>query len=235
MKVLLLPNQIKEEALALMPILEEKLIASGHEPLYDGTDLRPDVVLFMGGDGTFIHYAPSALTYDVPYGGINVGNFGYLTNCSADDAAKWLEGLHEYDHDDCLILEAEGAYIINDVTFKARRNIETFRIYDGDRLISTIRASGLIVATPLGSTGINRSAGGPILDLSLEDIVITPILSLRKETPPLVYHIRRSLTIKSDEPSDHTIDGKKTETASSFTIRNGSKKLKKINMVMDRR
>ena len=232
MRVLLLPNQTKKEALALMPMLIDKLIALGHEPLKEGDD-KADIILFLGGDGTFIRYAPFALKDDIPFGGINVGNYGYLTNCSVDDLNEWLYGLDEYDHDECLILKNDDEYIINDIVFKAKRNIETFYIYDDHKLIHTVKASGLIISTPLGSTGINRSANGPILDISLDDIVITPILAQRNETPPFIYHIKKDLTIKGEEKYSYTIDGQNEEEALEVKVKVNDKKLKKIHRTTD--
>lgn len=146
-----------------------------------------DVLIAIGGDGTFIHAAHDAAKYDKEILGINAGNLGFLAGLEKQEL-HLLSNLTEkkYEIDKRMMLCAEHYingelvgknYCLNDVVIARGISMRMCDInLDCDRKKSyTYHADGMIVATPTGSTAYSLSAGGPVVDPSIESIIITPI------------------------------------------------------------
>lgn len=146
-----------------------------------------DVLIAIGGDGTFIHAAHDAAKYDKEILGINAGNLGFLAGLEKQEL-HLLSNLTErkYEIDKRMMLCAEHYvndklvgknYCLNDVVIArgvSMRMCDINLICDEKRSY-TYHADGLIVATPTGSTAYSLSAGGPVVDPSIESIITTPI------------------------------------------------------------
>ena len=149
-----------------------------------------DVVVVLGGDGTFLRAARAVIEDDVPLLGINVGKVGFLSKVEASAIERVLGQLVEghYTLEPRMALEGHifrgGATAANEV-LKALTDVVIARgslarvvrldtSIDASHLASFI-ADGLVVASPTGSTGYSFSAGGPILGPTARNLVVTPI------------------------------------------------------------
>ena len=154
----------------------------------NGTDL----IVSIGGDGTILRAAQAVVPEITPVTGINLGNLGFMTELSADEALTKLPALLAGEGwiDERAMLEAElfppeketGApqvfYALNDVVVArgaTARMVNIEAILD-DQPLTTYKADGVIVATATGSTGYSLAAGGPILHPQAKEFVLLPIL-----------------------------------------------------------
>jgi NAD+ kinase len=153
-----------------------------------------DVLVVLGGDGTFLRAAQAVIGVDVPILGINVGKVGFLSKVEAQGLERVLGQLAsgEYTIEQRMALEcriqralpdaAEGAaearrVALNDLVIARGALARVVRLatsIDASHL-ATFVADGLVVASPTGSTGYSFSAGGPILDPTARNILVTPI------------------------------------------------------------
>ncbi|HUQ43720.1 MAG TPA: NAD(+)/NADH kinase [Candidatus Limnocylindria bacterium] len=149
-----------------------------------------DVLVVLGGDGTFLRAARAVVRDDVPLLGINVGKVGFLSKVEAVDLEKVLEVLlaGRYSIEPRMALEGaifrEGRQVesdrlvaLNDIVIARGSLARVVRLdtsVDDSHLASFV-ADGLVVASPTGSTGYSFSAGGPILGPTARNLVVTPI------------------------------------------------------------
>ena len=149
-----------------------------------------DVLVVLGGDGTFLRAARAVAEIDVPLLGINVGKVGFLSKVEAGDLIRTLERLQagEFTLEHRMALEGrilragsvdapERHIALNDVVI-ARGSLARVVRLDvaiDDSHLATYIADGLVVSSPTGSTGYSFSAGGPILDPTARNLIVTPI------------------------------------------------------------
>ena len=145
-------------------------------------------ILVIGGDGTILAAARMLVGSNIPLLGINLGTLGFLADVNLADLSKTLDLLlqDQYQVENRIMLTAEvykqgekaATYIaLNDFNinrFGASRVIGLNVGINGS-VIDRYRADGVIVCTPTGSTGYNLSAGGPIINPTCKNFVITPI------------------------------------------------------------
>jgi NAD+ kinase len=149
---------------------------------------RADLTVVVGGDGTLISCARLMAERGVPLVGVNLGRLGFLTDIPADSLEPAIESIldGEFIAEHRMLLDGavrRGAQTLfatlamNDVVVSRGAMgsmIELAVTVDGE-FIYTLRADGLIVATPTGSTAYALSAGGPILHPALQAIALVPI------------------------------------------------------------
>ena len=136
---------------------------------------RCDIAVVVGGDGTMLGIARELARYDMPLVGINQGRLGFITDVPfgqyKEALAPMLAGDYEEDHRAMLEGDVwrDGEKIfeglsMNDVVVSrgASASMVELRVDVGDDFVANMRADGLIVATPTGSTAYALSAGGPI-------------------------------------------------------------------------
>ena len=145
-------------------------------------------ILVIGGDGTILAAARMLVGSNIPLLGINLGTLGFLADVNLADLSKILDLLlqDQYQVENRIMLTAEvykqgekaATYIaLNDFNinrFGASRVIG-LKVGINGSVIDRYRADGVIVCTPTGSTGYNLSAGGPIINPTCKNFVITPI------------------------------------------------------------
>lgn len=169
-------------------ILEKTLPEAKVYEVMDGAmkeDL--DLLLVLGGDGTFLSAARLAYGTSVPLLGVNIGNVGFLTGTDLHDLEvslkKVVEGAYTLEDRMMLqtILQEEKKerifYALNDVVIHkgALGNIIHFELYVDEHFSNSYRGDGIILTTPTGSTAYNLSAGGSIMYPTVEAIGITAI------------------------------------------------------------
>jgi len=178
------------------------------------------LVVVIGGDGTFLSVAPAAIQHGVPIAGFNLGTIGFLTELSTDSIQVELEKLlsrkTRVSERKVLRVEMEdGHYLaLNDVvTSKGNiARIIQLELKVNHSHIAHIRADGLIISTPTGSTAYSLSAGGPIVNPEVNALVITPICAHSLTLRPLVIPDGLRLTVTREENENEvfvTIDGQK--------------------------
>ncbi len=144
-----------------------------------------ELLLVLGGDGTMLHAARTAVKRGIPMLGVNMGRVGYLASveCSELSELSRLErndffekehmmlriSVHKQSGEELLL-----GYALNDVVIDGKGHLADIRLYNGEHSLD-YRADGLIVATPTGSTAYSFSAGGPVMDEGMEAICVTPV------------------------------------------------------------
>ena len=158
-----------------------------------------DAVLSFGGDGTFLRGARLVADSGTPLLGINAGSLGFLAEVRVEEVGDAIHALHEGEYllerrervgaelhrDGELIFSVEA---LNDVALNmgpTARAIDLEVHIDGIR-IGRYLADGMIVATPTGSTAYNLSAGGPIVEASMDALVVNPICPHTLGVRPLI-------------------------------------------------
>jgi NAD+ kinase len=149
---------------------------------------KSDLAIIVGGDGTLISCARLMADRDVPLVGINLGRLGFLTDIPADGLEGAIESIldGEYHAEQRTLLAGAvrrdgkalfSALAMNDIVVSrgAMGSMIEFAVTVDGEFIYTLRADGLIVATPTGSTAYALSAGGPILHPALSAIALVPI------------------------------------------------------------
>jgi NAD+ kinase len=149
---------------------------------------KVDLCVVVGGDGSLIACARVMAEHGVPLVGVNLGRLGFLTDIPADSAAATVEAVvsGEFTPESRLMLQGEvrrsdkkmmGALAVNDVVVSrgAVGSMIEFAVTVDGEFIYTLRADGLIVASPTGSTAYALSSGGPILHPALSAIALVPI------------------------------------------------------------
>ncbi|MGB8295496.1 MAG: NAD(+)/NADH kinase [Polyangia bacterium] len=181
-----------------------------------------DMLVALGGDGTFLYGAGMVGDHDVPLLGLNLGSLGFLTpyatseaNAALVDAAEGRLGVEKRMRLHVTLRTAGGEIeshsALNEAVITQRnlaRLMDLAASLDGDT-IATYKADGLILSTPTGSTAYNLSAGGPILTPDLEAIVLTPICPHTLTNRPLVVRADQGLSV-TNVSTDHailTVDG----------------------------
>ena len=172
--------------------------------------IASDVLLAIGGDGTFLYTLRRSA---VPLLPINAGTVGVLAEVDARRAGE-LEGCVErllagrFSLEERMKLagtigptalpDVANEYVVHAARVGA---MGTFEIAFDRRVVGRIRADGLIVATPTGSTAYSLSSLGPIVDPAVEGIVLTSIAPFRAESRSLVFDPLGSVTVRSvDDP-----------------------------------
>ncbi|MCX6325401.1 MAG: NAD(+)/NADH kinase [Bacteroidia bacterium] len=147
----------------------------------------PDLVLSVGGDGTFLETVLKVKDFGIPIAGVNTGRMGFLANISAEEIGNSIDMLCHGEYEiieRCLLeilqpdrlFEGNSSSALNEITIqKADLSMITIHVYVDDTYLNTYWSDGLIVSTATGSTAYNLSVGGPILSPEDESIIISPI------------------------------------------------------------
>jgi NAD+ kinase len=147
-----------------------------------------DLAIVLGGDGTLLSAARRLVEHDVPVVGINLGRLGFLTDIPADSMEVMLGQIldgHFQEEPRALLstsvlrngVQVEETLAMNDVVVSkgARGSMVEIEVYVDGQFVYGLRADGLIVATPTGSTAYALSCGGPIIDPALHALLLAPI------------------------------------------------------------
>ena len=203
-----------------------------------------DLLVTLGGDGTLLAGARLVAGHDVPVLGINLGHLGFLTSVPGeriDDAIRAVAAA-DYHLDRRFMLEAvvrgadgtegEPFVALNDAVLHkgglARMLRISVRVRLGDAPdleVGTYSADGLIVATPTGSTAYSLSAGGPIIEPSVDCIIATPISPHTLAVRPLVLDADSVITIEARASGAQVIltldgqDGATLEAGQQLVVR----------------
>lgn len=146
-----------------------------------------DLLICFGGDGTILHAAKDANAHGIPVLGVNMGSVGFMAELEQGEL-QHLSRLpaKKYTVESRMMLDVkvlhEGKAIYEDIALNdavitkgAIARIIDLSVYGDRKLISDFSGDGIIVCTPTGSTAYSMSAGGPIVEPTAENIIVTPI------------------------------------------------------------
>ena len=213
---------VSEDSLKDLPT--EKNVCS----LVDGlrsADLRTiaedaKAVIVLGGDGTFLNAATRLYGIDCPIMGVNLGHLGFLTTGTLDTLIDDLKADHfkvqerSY-YEATLTREGKNVWhgpFLNDAVIQrnADEKMLNLKVEHGTWQVLEMRADGLIISSPTGSTAYNLSAGGPIMHPQIDAIVMAPICPHNMSFRPVVVP-PSDIRITNDSPLAHmSVDGRKT-------------------------
>ncbi|MDE6332713.1 MAG: NAD(+)/NADH kinase [Muribaculaceae bacterium] len=190
-----------------------------------------DLVLSIGGDGTFLRTVQWADGRPLPILGVNTGHLGFLTAIGADELPTLLDSYRcgEFVREDRSLLQVEGPdlpfarYALNEITVAKDANasmIQADTYVDGHHLCR-YRADGLIVATPTGSTAYAMSVGGPVIAPDTPAFVIAPIAAHSLSMRPLVVGDSSCVEIEVQGRADRfrlSVDGRSVSLAMGTRI-----------------
>ena len=170
-----------------------------------------DMVVVLGGDGTLLSMADciGGAGKSVPILGVNFGSLGFLTEVTLPELYPSLElAIAGRTHVEERMMLAStlrrirgatpACVALNDVvvTKIARSRMIDFSVSVGDQFVTRVRADGLIVATPTGSTAYNLAAGGPIVQPNVDALIITPIAPHTLTNRPIIVPASSTIRVQ---------------------------------------
>ena len=192
-------------------------------PLLD--ESKWDVMISLGGDGTFLRSAQYAISRDTPLLGINLGRIGFLTEIEMSglfDAVNCL-AQGRFDIENRMLMQVtvnddEPFLALNDavVSRGTHSRLITIDAHISSDRIGRYIADGVIVATPTGSTGYSLSAGGPVVSPGVPCMIITPICAHSLQHRPVVVpdtaNVHLHLRCENQEGIRLVVDGQDVRT-----------------------
>lgn len=167
---------------------------------------EPDLVLVLGGDGTILGALRAVIGTRIPVLGVNLGQVGFLASIAED---TWQENMETVLSAGlalrkCLVLDwqverdntiVEKGQAINDVVLRCGNlaKLVNLQMYLNRETVGTLRADGIIVATPTGSSGYAFSAGGPLVCPDVEAFILAPICPFLNRMPPFVVDSEKTV------------------------------------------
>ena len=255
-KALLIINVSKDESMTLAQeiagYLEKKGIKHdflSFDGFVDNTDFKGyDFVISLGGDGTVLYAARNASKYGLPVFPVNLGEFGFIASVQPQDWQKelkaFLDGKAVFEKRSMLkvtvVRKGKKVYSslsLNDAVISTQRGVSTLMlsVLRNSLPLCRLKADGLILSTPTGSTAYSAAAGGPIVSPELEAFVHTPLNSFSHSSRPMVLSPDSLLevTVEKSRARDifFTVDGQEPfqlETGDVISVLLNKKKAKLV-------
>ena len=165
-----------------------------------------EMIITFGGDGTILRAARIAANTGVPILGINMGGKGFMAELEVDEIDLINSAaLGAYKTESRMMLDAEvirGSKVVyrdfalNDIVLKGYNKVIDLTLYGDGHIISEFIGDGAVVSTPTGSTAYSMSAGGPIVEPTALNIIVTPICAHVLEAKPYVLASDRRVAIE---------------------------------------
>jgi len=199
-------NDAKPGVQAVARRLRAALSAKGMRVLPDCEHLDEcDLMMVLGGDGTFLHAFEAALPRDIPMLGVNLGRVGFLSEIQPDHLEQDVEALAagQYTFESRMLLEVrtasgQSAFALNEVAFNrsdSSAGVLSLSVSARGGMMDRFSGDGLIVATPTGSTAYSMAAGGPIVAPGLDCMLLTPICPHTLAARPIVISDREEVCV----------------------------------------
>ncbi|MBE6984173.1 MAG: NAD(+)/NADH kinase [Ruminococcaceae bacterium] len=167
-----------------------------------------DLLICFGGDGTILHASKAAMKADIPILGVNIGTMGFMAELESGELGELRRlASGEYTVEERMMLhvvaEHEGEVVLvddalNDAVITkgaVARTVQMSVACDGVEIMS-FGGDGLIVCTPTGSTAYSMSAGGPIVEPTAQNIIVTPICAHDMQSKTVVTAPTRTITVE---------------------------------------
>lgn len=216
----------------LTRLLPEELPVNG---VIVGSDFVADMAISIGGDGTFLRTARWVGEKQIPILGINTGHLGYLADITVDDLIPAVDDLKNglYKIENRSLIEVTSTrkeaivdwnYALNEVAIIKQDTASMIEVATmvNDVELATYKGDGLIISTPTGSTGYNLSVGGPIVEPTAPNWIISPIAAHSLTMRPLVVSDSRELTITTTSRATNyrvSLDGRSVTLPVGSTIK----------------
>ena len=236
MKIILLANGTKKDVLEavarLRPEIERcaEIVGSDFSGKEDFSHVKADLALVFGGDGSILRAAAQLGTNQIPVLAVHFGTLSFLSTVRSDELVPLLMRpdllkLPVLEH---LLLRCDlyrkryqknpklapgtlevTSFALNEVWLQGDNmaRLTSLELYIDDELVTTYRGDGLLVATPVGSTAHNLSAGGPILRKDIDAVVISPVSPHTLSNRPLVESPDRKFEIRVRQRAVLIVDG----------------------------
>ncbi len=216
-KIAIIPNLTKNNALAHTENMAGILLENNIEALVEQKNsyeeiCNADMIVTLGGDGTLLSAVHKYKEADCPFLGINHGHLGFLTEIekeSYDEFIKVING--DFSVTEHLTINTEVGGVthisLNDTAVHrgAMSGMIKFKVsVDGEELY-TVRADGIIVSTPTGSTAYSLSAGGPIVDPTVDVIILSLICPHDLNSRSILVPGSKKITIEVLEATDDAV------------------------------
>ena len=210
-----------------------------------------DLTFSVGGDGTLLRASHLCSEHDIPIIGINLGRLGFLVEISPDNFREHLDSILDghYRLEERIMLDValhrngsiiESFTVCNDVAMHNKNTVRMLELnthVDGV-FLNTIHGDGLIISTPTGSTAYALASGGPLLEPTMEALLVVPICPHTLSQRPLVIDSKKVIEVTVTERyRDDTViavDGQITrsiESNSKIIIKRSPHKLKLIQIL----
>ncbi|MFA5405134.1 MAG: NAD(+)/NADH kinase [Ignavibacteria bacterium] len=181
---------------------------------------KSNIVISLGGDGTFLNTARLVGRKEIPILGVNLGNLGFMAEVSPEEIQNFVMDIlnKSYKVYDLCVISAKtknskNFYGMNEIVVDKCNSIKMIEIevyYKNERVVNFV-GDGVIISTPTGSTGYSLSAGGPIISPYSKVFIITPICPHTLNFRPVIVPDDGTIVIK-------TLDKEKVRlTADGFT------------------
>ena len=166
-------------------------------------ELRTDMAIILGGDGTLLR-TQNQLTKEIPIFGINMGTVGFLTEIEVENTFEALDAILDGEWSKekrtqiIISHENQSFRALNEVVIMTARPAKMlhYEISVDGEVVEELRADGLIISTPSGSTAYSMSAGGPIVDPKVGAFIIVPICPYKLGVRPFVVSDASEIRIK---------------------------------------
>jgi NAD+ kinase len=194
---------------------------------------RANIMLSIGGDGTFLESVSYVEDSGIPVAGINFGRLGFLAHIASDNMVAAIEQIvkDEYTVEKRSVLQliidnnplGNFPFALNDLTIqKSGTTMITINAYIDGEFLCTYWADGIIVSTPTGSTAYSLSVGGPIVSPKSNTFLISPISPHNLTVRPLVIPDNSELVFEVDTRENNiliSLDSRSVTTVSNCRIR----------------
>ena len=180
-----------------------------------------EMIITFGGDGTILRAARAAADSGVPILGINMGGKGFIAELEVEDIElvdSVASGGYKIENRMMLDVEVRRGdelvcrdYALNDVVLRGDNKVIDLTLFGDGQRISRFSGDGAVIATPTGSTAYSMAAGGPIVEPSAHNIIVTPICAHVLETKSFVLVSDRRVSVeighKNHNPAYMSVDG----------------------------
>jgi NAD+ kinase len=204
---------------------EQKTIA-GTKMVVSSKEMKDmSLIIVLGGDGTYLRAVRLLRGHPVPILGFNMGSLGFLTSHPVSEIFEVLNQTLKND----MVLESRSRLhasvklksgkklsfdALNDIVIErgSFSQLISTSVYYNKKYVNDIKADGLIISTPTGSTAYNLAAGGPILHPEVKAIVVTAVAPHSLTSRPLIFPDHEALTLKLEKQTSTAhliIDGQK--------------------------
>ena len=165
-----------------------------------------EMIISLGGDGTILRAARAAAEHGIPVLGVNMGGKGFMADLEVEDIGlidKAASG--EYKLGRRMMLDIEvirngkiicGDCALNDVIIKGANKVIELTLHGDGQKIFHFSGDGAVIATPTGSTAYSMSAGGPIVEPSAHNIIVTPVCAHVLEAKSFVLVDERCVSVE---------------------------------------
>lgn len=170
---------------------------------------QSDLIIVLGGDGTYLRAIRLLEGQSLPILGFNLGSLGFLTPFQADELISTVELYlkKKLPQERRALLEIEqtrnkkvilSSVALNDVVLErgSLSQLINIGIFCNQQAVSEVKADGLIISGPTGSTAYNLAAGGPILHPQVAALMITPVAPHSLNSRPVIFNDEQTLTFK---------------------------------------